>query len=513
MSAFLPHPRSAQLGELLAAAGIVARLDAAAAGLRVTGVCDDSRAVRAGDIYLALRGTRADGRAYIAQAVERGAVAVLAESDDSVAIDRQANRVPVIAVPQLRALAGVVADRFFGEPSRRLAVVAVTGTNGKTTTSWLVAQALEKLGCRTAVLGTLGVGAAGDGVREPLRNTTPGAVELQALLAGLGDAGYAAVAMEASSIGIEQQRMAGTRVRVALFTNLSRDHLDYHGTMAAYAEAKAALFCWPELDGAVLNGDDACAQQWLAAGQVRAARVYTYGVAGQGHDIELLDLAAGPLGSRLLLRIEGREFAIEARLLGAFNAANLMAVIGALRVLDHDLDAIVAVLADLQPPAGRMETLGGGDAPLCVIDYAHSPDALEKVLDVLRGRGTGALWCVFGCGGDRDRGKRAQMGAIAARLADMSVITSDNPRSETPQAIVDDILAGMRDLPPGRVRVVLDRGDAIARAVQQASPTDTVLVAGKGHEDYQEIAGVRRSFSDRDAVTAALAARAAGGAA
>ncbi|MFP5439873.1 MAG: UDP-N-acetylmuramoyl-L-alanyl-D-glutamate--2,6-diaminopimelate ligase [Gammaproteobacteria bacterium] len=513
MSAFRPQARSLALGELLAAAGIGVRLDAPGAALRVTGVCDDSRIVSAGDIYLALRGAQADGRVHIAQAIEAGAVAVLAEADDSVAVDSSVNGVPVIAVPRLRALAGVIAAQFHGVPSRRLAVVAVTGTNGKTTTSWLVAQALEQLGCRAAVMGTLGVGAVGNGPREPLRNTTPGAVELQSLLAGLADAGYGAVAMEASSIGIEQHRLAGTELRAALFTNLSRDHLDYHGTMEAYAEAKAPLFSWPGLDGAVLNGDDPHALQWLASGRVRAGRVYTYGAAGRGHDIELLDLAAGEQGSRLALRVEGQAVTLETRLLGGFNAANLMAVIGALRVLGYPLDAICAALGELRPPAGRMESFGGGHAPLCVVDYAHSPDALEKVLGVLRERSTGALWCVFGCGGDRDRGKRAQMGAIAARLADMSVITSDNPRSEAPQAIVDDILAGMKDLPPGRVRVVLDRADAIARAVQQAGAGDTVLVAGKGHEDYQEIAGVRLPFSDRDAVVAALAARAAGGAA
>ncbi|MFZ5722353.1 MAG: UDP-N-acetylmuramoyl-L-alanyl-D-glutamate--2,6-diaminopimelate ligase [Pseudomonadota bacterium] len=497
----------------MAAAGIRVTLEPFAADVQVRGICDDSRAVARGDLYIALRGTQSDGRSYIAQAIERGAVAVLAEADDSAAVDSMVNAVPVIAVRHLRAQAGVIAAHFFGESSQRLSVVAITGTNGKTTTSWLVAQALERLGCRAAVLGTLGVGSATvDGAREPLRNTTPGAVELQTLLAGLADDGYAAVAMEASSIGIEQHRMAGTRVRAALFTNISRDHLDYHGTMEAYAEAKAALFSWPGLGGAVINGDDPHALRWLAEGRVQAARVLTYGAAGRGHDIELLALIAGPRGSRLSLRIEGRELTVDTQLLGSFNAANLMAVAGALRVLGYDTTAIAAVLGELRPPAGRMESFGGGDTPLCVVDYAHSPDALEKVLAVLRERTRGSLWCVFGCGGDRDRGKRAQMGAIAARLADVSVITSDNPRSEAPQAIVDDILAGMGELAPGRVRVVLDRADAIARAVQQAQPADTVLVAGKGHEDYQEVAGVRLPFSDRENVTAALAARAGGAA-
>lgn len=510
----MSRPRARQLRELLTAAG-VATDPAHALDVLVSGVCDDSRMVARGDLYLALRGSLQDGRAYIAEAVERGAAAVLAESDDSVAVDSTVASVPVIAVRHLRAHAGTIAACFLAEPSQRLRVVAVTGTNGKTTTSWLTAQALEKLGTRAAVIGTLGVGAASAGaVRAPLRNTTPGAVELQYLLAGLADQGFAAVAMEASSIGIEQHRLAGTRIQVALFTNLSRDHLDYHGTMENYAAAKAALFSWPELGGAVINGDDPWALQWLAEGRVQAPRVLTYGMAGRGHDIELLDLAASARGSRLVLQVEGRRVTADTRLLGDFNAGNVMAVIGALRILGHDLGAIVEVLATLEAPAGRMETVGGAGAPLCVIDYAHTPDALEKVLTVLRARTDGTLWCVFGCGGDRDAGKRPQMGGIAARLADVSVVTSDNPRSEAPQAIVDDILAGMPGVPAGRVRVVLDRADAIARAVQQAGLADTVLIAGKGHEDYQEVGGVRLPFSDRAAVTAALAARsgAAGGA-
>ncbi|MFZ5757827.1 MAG: UDP-N-acetylmuramoyl-L-alanyl-D-glutamate--2,6-diaminopimelate ligase [Pseudomonadota bacterium] len=504
-----------QLRELLVSSGIACD-PAAAAGIVVSGICDDSRAVQRGDLYLALRGTQQDGRTYIAQAIERGAAAVLAESDDSVAIDSTVASVPVIAVRHLRAQAGVIAAHFFGEPSQRMSVLAVTGTNGKTTTSWLMAQALELLGTRTAVLGTLGAGPArADAAREPLRNTTPGAVELQGLLAGFDAAGFAAVAMEASSIGIEQHRLAGTRIRIAMFTNLSRDHLDYHGTMDNYAAAKAQLFSWPGLGGAVINGDDSYALRWLAEGRVQAARVLTYGMAGRGHDIELLGMTASGTGSRLTLRVEGREMTADTRLIGGFNAGNIMAVIGALRILGYELAQIAGVLSVLEAPAGRMEALGGRNAPLCVVDYAHTPDALEKVLSVLRERTDGMLWCVFGCGGDRDRGKRAQMGAVVARLADMAVVTSDNPRSESPQTIADDILAGMPGVPASRLRVLLDRAEAIQRVVQQAGHKDTVLVAGKGHEDYQEIAGTRLPFSDRDVVRAALAARAvaAGGAA
>ncbi len=510
MSTVQQGARAMPLGELLAVAGVDA--NAGAAGVQVSGICDDSRYVRRGDLYLALRGTRVDGRAFIADAIARGAVAVFAEADDSVAVDSTVAQVPVMAVRHLRAQVGPIASAFFGEPSRAMSVAAVTGTNGKTTTSWLLASALELLGHHAAVMGTLGVGATGAGAqRAPLGNTTPGAVELQRLLAGLRDDGYAAVAMEASSIGIEQHRLAGTRLAVAVFTNLSRDHLDYHGTMEAYAEAKAPLFSWPGLSGAVLNGDDPWAQRWQAEGRVRADRVLTYGNRGRGHDIELLDIAPAPRGMRFTVRVEGRELAVDTRLVGGFNAGNLMAVIGALRLLGHGLDEIAGVLGRLEAPVGRMETFGGGEAPLCVVDYAHSPDALEKALAVLRERTRGALWCVFGCGGNRDRGKRPQMGGIAARIADHVLVTSDNPRDEDPAAIIAEVVAGAADA--SKMVVEPDRARAIARAVAAAAAGDTVLVAGKGHEDYQEIAGVRSPFVDQQHVRDALAARAAGGAA
>lgn len=503
MSALRPRP----FGELLAVTGIAA--DSGIRDIGITGISDDSRTVQRGDLYLALRGTRADGRDYIAQAVDRGAVAVLAEADDTAVVDRvmpasAAAAVPVIAVRQLRALAGPVAATFFGEPARALAVLAVTGTNGKTTTSWLLASALDRLGRRTAVLGTLGVGATH--ARAPLRNTTPGAVELQQLLAGLRDAGFSAVAMEASSIGIAQHRLAGMHFEIAIFTNISRDHLDYHGTMAAYAEAKAALFSWPGLAGAVLNADDVCAVRWLAEGRIHAARVLTYGT-GRSHDIGLLEIVPAVRGMTLRLVVEGHPVSITTPLIGDFNAGNVMAVVGALRLLGYETDAIVRVLGEVDAPAGRMETFGGADAPLCVVDYAHTPDALEKTLSVLRARTAGSLWCVFGCGGNRDSGKRAQMGEVAARLADQVIVTSDNPRDEDPRMIIDAVVAGIGA--GVQVLVEPDRARAIAAAITAASISDVVLIAGKGHEDYQEIAGQRLPFSDQHQVQAALVARAA----
>lgn len=511
MTIHQPQAREWSLDKLLAAADIVIGSAAGCANVVVTGISDDSRKIQRGDLYIALSGSQQDGRAFIGSAIECGAVAVLLESDDSFSGDEISSAVasvPIIPVRNLRALAGPVSAAFFGHPSRSMTVVAVTGTNGKTTTSWLIAQALTQLGRRAAVLGTLGVGAPG--ALEPLLNTTPGAVELQRLLAGLRDAGFVAVAIEASSIGIAQQRLAGTQINTALFTNLTRDHLDYHGTMAAYAEAKAQLFSWPLLTAAVLNADDAYASQWLQSGRVLAAHVLTYGLPGRGHDIELTSVAIVPDGMSLALRVAGNALQVTTRLLGDFNAANLMAVAGALSALGYASADIEQVLGKLVAPVGRMEVFSHHGEPLCVVDYAHTPDALEKVLLVLRQRvggvKNGALWCVFGCGGNRDSGKRLQMGEVAGRLADHVVVTSDNPRHEDPATIMAAIVAGTVG---GSASVVSepDRAKAIALAIGAAMPADVVLVAGKGHEAYQEIAGHRLPFSDQQTVQLALSAR------
>lgn len=499
--------RTLSLGELLDSSGIPVQVNDHARGVRVSGIADDSRLVRDGDVYLALRGALEDGRRFIPDAISRGAAVVLAESDDQLEMDSLIGNVPVIAVRGLRAQAGILASVFFGDASHALRVIAVTGTNGKTTTSWLIANALARLGRRAAVLGTLGVGAPG--TCRALRNTTPGAVELQRLLAELREDGFQDVVMEASSIGIEQQRMAGTRIQVAVFTNLTRDHLDYHVSMDAYAQAKAILFSWPGLAGAVINADDPCALRWLAEGRVRAARIMTYGNVSHGHDIELAGIEATPAGTRLQMLAAGEPVSVDTRLLGQFNASNLMAVTGTLMTLGYPLRDIAAVLGELTPPAGRMQSFGGSDGmPLCVVDYAHSPAALESVLNTLRERTAGSLWCVFGCGGDRDRGKRPQMGEVAARLADQVVLTSDNPRSEDPLAIIGEIRGGIPA--SAQVHVEADREKAIGFAVNRAARGDTVLVAGKGHEDYQESSGVRTPFSDADVVRQALIARAGG---
>lgn len=496
------------LGEWLDQSGVSAPSMPEWRAVAVSGVSDDSRRVRAGDAYLAMRGSRHDGRRFIADAVERGAAVVLAEADDDVAVDSAVANIPVIAIRGLGKRAGVLASVFFGEPSRALRVIAVTGTNGKTTTSWLVAGALQKAGRRAAVIGTLGAGKPGK--CEALRNTTPGAVELQGVLAELREQGFQDVVMEASSIGIDQHRLEGTCVEIALFTNLSRDHLDYHASMEDYAEAKAKLFSWTGLSGAVINADDPWALQWLAAGRIRAPRVLTYGRAGRGHDIEIKTFVPTPTGTRAGFLVRGVPVSIETRLFGRFNAENLMAVAGALLLAGYAVEELPGLLTGLTPPDGRMQAFGGGEAPLCVVDYAHSPAALESVLDTLRERTGGMLWCVFGCGGDRDRGKRPQMGEVVARFADHIVLTSDNPRSEDPASIIAEIRKGIPADSRVCVDVEADRALAIALAVRQASPGDVVLVAGKGHEDYQEADGVRTPFSDAAVIRGVLAARGTG---
>jgi UDP-N-acetylmuramoyl-L-alanyl-D-glutamate--2,6-diaminopimelate ligase len=479
--------------------------DAADAGsarvLPVTGLALDSRQVQPGEVFVALRGTRGHGIEHAAGAVARGAVAVLFEPP-ALAPDLP---VPVIAVPGLRARLGAIAARWHGEPSQALRVVGVTGTNGKTSTVQLVAQALTRLGARVGTIGTLGAGVHG----TPLsgERTTPDVISVHRLLAGFRAAGCDHAAMEVSSHALDQGRVDAVRYAVAVFTNLTRDHLDYHGTMDAYFEAKAKLFQAPGLACAVLNVDDEWGRR-LAARPRQAARTYTTSAAGaRDADLAAHDIVLGAAGIDFLLRTPWGEARIESPLLGRFNVDNLLAVAASLGALGHPLPAIAATLGDLQPVAGRMNRLGGaGSAPLVVVDYAHTPDALEQALRSLRAHTTGRLWCVFGCGGERDTGKRPQMGAIAERLADRVVVTDDNPRGEDGDAIVAQVLAGLAD--PSRAQVRRDRAQAIALAVAQAVPGDTVLVAGKGHEAYQEVAGSKRPFDDLDCARRALQARA-----
>lgn len=457
----------------------------------------DSRKVRPGDLFLAVPGVSHDGRAHIADAIARGAVAVAYEAEGAPPLpDSQATLLPIKGLSkQLSAIAG----RFYGEPSRGLHLVGVTGTNGKTSVSQLLAQALDRLGERCGIVGTLGTGFYG--ALESGRHTTPDPLAVQATLGLLKQAGARAVAMEVSSHGLAQGRVAGLDFDVAVFTNLSRDHLDYHGSMEAYGAVKAMLFAWPQLRCRVINLDDPFGRQ-LAG--LEGARLIDYSIDDAAAYVHCRQVRFDDHGVRAELITPQGQGLLRSPLLGRFNLSNLLAVIGALLGMDYSLDDVLRVLPDLQGPSGRMQRLGGGAAPLVVVDYAHTPDALEKVLEALRPHVRGRLLCLFGCGGDRDRGKRPLMAEVAERHADGVVVTDDNPRSEDPLEILAEIRAGFTR--PETVQFMSGRGQAIASLIAGARADDIVLLAGKGHEDYQEINGVRQPFSDLDEATKALAA-------
>jgi UDP-N-acetylmuramoyl-L-alanyl-D-glutamate--2,6-diaminopimelate ligase len=399
---------------------------------------------------------------------------------------------PALAIPNagvsgLKNRIGEIAAHVYGEPSRALHMVGITGTNGKTSVAHWVAQTFSQLGRKTAVIGTVGNGFPG--ALTPALNTTPDAIELQQRLAHFRQQGATACAMEVSSHGLAQGRLNGTQFSVAVLTNLSRDHLDYHGDMDSYAAAKARLFSWPGLEWAVVNLDDAFGQRLEA--EIRLASVAGYGFQRGAVVGEKLRLSQA--GLHLAVRTDWGHAEVDAPLLGRFNAANLLAVLATLLVSGVKLDDACQALAHITPPPGRMQTLGGDAHPLVVVDYAHTPDALEKVLATLREIVSGGrLICVFGCGGNRDRGKRPLMGQAAVAGADEVWITSDNPRNEDPRRIIDDVLAGTGDKP----HVESDRARAIFEAIGGAHHGDVVVIAGKGHEDYQEIAGERQPFSD-----------------
>jgi len=469
------------------------------ATIPVSALALDSRLVRPGMAFVALKGHARDAREFIPAVIAAGAVAVFAERDDSWPLDRVIDGVPVIAIVNLDQQVGYIAARFHGEPSRHMKTLAVTGTNGKTSVANLLAGALTRLGERTAVLGTIGNGIFG--ALEKSTHTTLDALHLQALLAEFRIEGAQAVAMEASSHGLVQGRLNGTAIDVALFTNLTRDHLDYHGDMASYAAAKEALFRWPGLRAAVLNADDEASARYaqVLATNVRCLR-YSQSADALA-DIRAIRITPSLKGLSLLIEVPDGEFALEVPLLGRFNVSNILAVVGGLLALGVPTADIAMALRFALPVPGRMESVIGAH-PTVVVDYAHTPDALEKVLQSLREHVSGRLICVFGCGGDRDSGKRPEMGAIATRLADDVIITSDNPRSESPEAIIADIRRGVGEY---SVVIEIDRHRAIRQAIHSARANDIVLVAGKGHEDYQEIAGVRHPFSDMQEVRVALA--------
>jgi UDP-N-acetylmuramoyl-L-alanyl-D-glutamate--2,6-diaminopimelate ligase len=469
----------------------------------------DSRKLQRGDVFIAVPGEQTDGRNYLPAAAERGAAAALVEAEGW---SGPAPAMPVRAVPGLQRLLGPLAASFYGHPSERLLSIGVTGTNGKTSCSQWIAQLLTRSGRRCAVIGTIGIGFPDEPFdASPL--TTPDPVSLQREVRRLLDAGAQALAMEVSSIGLEQGRVQGMKYDVALFTNLTRDHLDYHGTMERYEAAKSLLFDWPGLSHAVINLDDEAGLRFAARLIERGVTTTGYSVrdvhiAGLAHRLTADSIRATPIGIAFGIALDGEAVAVEVPLVGQYNVENLLGVIGVSLACGIDFARAVAALPRLEPPPGRMQRVARPDAPLAVIDYAHTPDALAQALQALRplaeARG-GRLWAVFGAGGDRDPGKRAPMGAAAARYADVVVVTSDNPRTEDPASIVAQVADGAVQ---GReLTTIVDRRQAIEDAIGRAAPEDVVLIAGKGHEDYQIVGSRKLPFSDVAQARAALSAR------
>ncbi len=492
-------------------------LDSSSAAVRwlhergVRALASDSRRIAPGDAFVAWPGAANDARRFVRDALRSGARACLVEAQGASAFD-WAGLDGVACVRDLKRQAGVIASAFLGEPSRQLTMLATTGTNGKTSTAWWTAQALTALGRRCGVIGTLGSGVppvAGGGAAQLSAPglTTPDPLTLHATLRGFVEQGFQVCALEASSIGIAEHRLDGVHLDTVMFTNLTQDHLDYHGSMQAYWAAKQQLFEWPGLKAAVVNIDDE--RGAVLAEQLRDQPIglWTYSTSQPANlraqnvryrDAGLcFDVLEGPACAEVLTSM-----------IGHYNVSNLLAVIGALRSLDFSLADAARACAQLTPVPGRMQRIAASqDAPAVVVDYAHTPDALEKVLLALQPlahqRG-GRLWCVFGCGGNRDPGKRALMGGIAARHAQQVIVTSDNPRDEDPAHIIGQIVSGV---PAGAALAIEDRRAAIAYAVAHAHAADVIVLAGKGHEDYQEIKGVKRPFSDVEEAQAALAAR------
>ena len=474
----------------------------------VRGLAADSRRVKPGFVFFARPGRRTDGARYAGAALEAGAVAVVAPPG------AVSSRCPeLVEADDLPRVLGRAADRFHGAPSAEMDVVGITGTNGKTTVAHCVARAFDVIepgGGPCAVMGTLGHGIPG--VLEAAALTTPDVLDVHRKLAAMRRSGVRRVAMEVSSHAIEQGRVAGVRFRVACLTNIGRDHLDYHGSAAAYAAAKRRLFTWPELEAAVINADDRLGRAILASEDGPPLRL--------GYALDAPDAAVRgriepgrPDRTRLEVAHGRRRAVVDSPLVGRFNAYNLLAGLAVLIALNVPLERAAAGLAAAESPRGRLQPVRPGppdpSAPPVYVDFAHTPDALSAVLASLRPLAKGEIRIVFGCGGERDRGKRPLMGAAAARGADRLFVTSDNPRGEDPRAIIDDILAGTADI---RVEIEPDRRRAIHAAVADAAPDDLVLVAGKGHEATQEVGGERRPFDDVEVAREALARRAGRGA-
>ncbi len=471
---------------------------------RVRGLSLDSRSVQPGDVFFARRGQSVDARRHLGEAAHAGAVALVVEGEQPSC--ELMGGVPLIKVRQLAASIGRVAHRFFGKPSQALQVIGVTGTNGKTSVSHFVAHGLHQWAGSCGLIGTLGRGLYG--ALQTTNHTTPDAIRLHCALAKVRNSGACHLAMEVSSHGLSQDRTAGIAFDVAVFTNLSRDHLDYHGDLAAYGSAKRRLFEYPGLRYAVLNGNDPFSRE-LQQSLPATAEVLDFALAGARQWTG----APALLGELVRATAEGLEMRVRtpwglaewhSPLRGRFNAENLLASLASLLACGMPLTRAVAALESVTPVPGRMQVVADGDIQV-VVDYAHTPDALSRTLRSLRAHTRGRLWCVFGCGGDRDQGKRAQMGRIAEQGADVVVLTDDNPRSEDSRQIIDDILGGVAE--PEKLRLMPQREEAIQSTIAAAGKGDLVLIAGKGHEAWQEVKGVRTAFSDVAIAGTALGVR------
>ncbi|MFC0838039.1 UDP-N-acetylmuramoyl-L-alanyl-D-glutamate--2,6-diaminopimelate ligase [Pasteurella multocida] len=470
-----------------------------APNIELTDMILDSRAVKQGCLFVALQGHQVDGRQYIPQAIAKGASAVLAESEDvqqhlSTKIEQG---VPIISFYQLGSHLSALAGLFYDNPSHKLTLVGVTGTNGKTTISQLLAQWTTLLGHRSAVMGTIGNGLLGQ-VKEAT-NTTGSAVEVQASLADFVTQGADFAAIEVSSHGLVQHRVEALAFDVAIFTNLSRDHLDYHQSMENYALAKKRLFTELHSQYQIINADDSVGQTWLQE-QPNAVAVSCQAdfQPHQAHWLKATAIQFSQKGARIQFESSWGKGELHSALIGQFNVSNLLLVFATLLSLGYNIETLMKTVPQLTGVCGRMERLSASNQPTAIVDYAHTPDALEKALQAARLHCQGKLWCVFGCGGDRDRGKRPLMAKIAEQFADHVIVTDDNPRTESAAQIVQDILAGFEH--PQHVEVCHARDQAIIQALQKADSDDVVLIAGKGHEDYQIIGTQKQHFSDQETV-------------
>ena len=463
----------------------------------ITGLGLDSRTIEAGALFFATQGTRQHGLQFSQQAMARGVAAIAWEPGPHAREDCLQDDLPCIRIPDLQQQVGPIARRFYRNPSSNIRVIGVTGTDGKTSVSQFLAQAFAQLGIPCGVVGTLGYGIHLD--LEPETCTTPDAIRMQALLHGFLEKEIPQVVVEASSHGLKQGRLNGVDVDTAIFTNLGHDHMDYHPSLEDYENSKRILFRTAGLQHAVINADDAFGRK-LAEEAGNHTRVVPYScdmrLTGKEPNIYASNVSASQKGTVIEIDSSWGSGVIDTRLCGKFNVSNLLAVTGALLVNGYALDEVIAAVSCVKTVPGRMERVQGGrDAPSVLVDYAHTPQALSSVLQVLRETCTGRLWCVFGCGGDRDSGKRKYMAQAVESLADHAVVTDDNPRFEDPDDIVQDVIAGFS--PAASYSVIHDRKQAIAHAIHQAKPGDTVLIAGKGHETLQIIEGKRLPFDDR----------------